>query len=61
MRADGAAADYVPLADGTAVAGGLGGGQEAPLWFRLNLSPYGGVQAGTLVQTVTYQAECGAP
>ena len=61
VRADGAAADYVPLADGTAVAGGLGGGEAAPVWFRLNLTPHGGVQAGELVQTVTYQAVCGAP
>ncbi len=41
VRADGAASDYVPLADGTAVADGLGGGQEAPLWFRLNLVSHG--------------------
>ena len=52
---------YVPLADGTAVAGGLGGGEVAPVWFRVNLTPHGGVQAGELVQTVTYQAACGAP
>ena len=62
VRADGGAADYVPLADGTAVADGLGGGQEAPLWFRLNLTPYTDLQGKTtLVQYVTYQAVCSAP
>ena len=48
-------------AQGTAVAHGLGGGQEAPLWFRLNLVPHGGLQGGTLVQNVTYNAQCGTP
>ena len=52
---------YRPLAADMSVAGGLEGGAELPLWFRLNLSPHGGVQAGTLVQTVTYQAACSAP
>ena len=59
VRADGGAADYVPLADGTTVADGLGGGQEAPLWLRLNLMPYTDLQGGTtLVQYMTYQAKC---
>ena len=48
-------------AQGTAVAHGLGGGQEAPLWFRLNLVPHGDLQGGTLVQNVTYSAQCGMP
>ena len=61
VRVDGAGGAYVPLADGTAVAGGLGGGEVAPVWFRVNLAPHGGVQAGELVQTVTYQAACSAP
>ena len=52
---------YRPLAAGMSVAGGLEGSAELPPWFRLNLSPYGGMQAGTLVRTVTYQAVCGAP
>ena len=52
---------YRPLAAGMSVAGGLEGGAELPLWFRLNLSPHDGLRAGTLVQTVTYQAVCGAP
>ncbi len=59
VREDRDAVDYVPLADGTAVADGLGGGDEAPLWFRLNLTPYEDLQGGTtLDQRVTYQAEC---
>ena len=61
VRADGAGGAYVPLADGTAVAGGLGGGEVASVWFRVNLTPHVGVQAGELVQAVTYQAVCGAP
>lgn len=62
VRADGGAADYVPLADGTAVADGLGGGQEAPLWFRLNLVSHGDLRGGgAIVQHVTYSAECNMP
>ena len=57
----GAGGAYVPLAEGMTVAGGLGGGETAPLWFRLSLAPYGEVPAGALVQTVTYQAVCSAP
>ena len=52
---------YRPLTAGMSVAGGLEGGAELPLWFRLNLSPHDGLRAGTLVQTVTYQAACSAP
>ena len=58
---EGAGGPYVPLANGTAVAAGLGGGQEAGLWFRLNLDPYEDVRAGMLVQEVTYQAMCRVP
>ena len=56
----GAAGGWEPVANGTtAVAAGLEGGDEAPLWFRLNLTPYPNLEAGTtLVQRVTYQAEC---
>ena len=62
VRVDGDDAEYVPLAVGTAVADGLGGGQEVPLWFRLNLVPYEDLQGGTtLVQSVIYQAECTPP
>ena len=53
---------YTALAEqGIPVARGLGGGEVAPLWFRLNLIPYGETQAGTLVQTVTYEAVCSTP
>ena len=46
---------------GTAVADGLGGGLEAPLWFRLNLAAYDDVHGVDLTQYVTYVAECGGP
>ena len=58
---EGAGAGYAAVGNGTAVARGLGGGDVAPLWFRVNLAPYGGVQDGTLVQHITYQAECSPP
>ena len=61
VSTDAAGGAYRPLAAGMSVAGGLEGGAELPLWFRLNLSPHDGLRAGTLVQTVTYQAVCGAP
>ena len=59
-----AADDYSALADGPAavVARGLEGGDAAPLWFRINLAPHGGAPAGvTVVQHVTYAAECAPP
>ena len=59
----GAAGPYSPVANGTAVAAaeGLETG-DMTLWFRLNLTPYPDLQAGTtLVQSVTYQAECALP
>ena len=46
---------------GTVVADGLGGGLEAPLWFRLNLAAHGDVHGVDLTQYVTYVAECGGP
>ena len=57
----GAGGPYTALANGTGVAHWLAGGQEAPLWFRLNLTPYGDMQGGTLVQEITYQATCNVP
>ena len=60
----GAGAGWAPVANGTNVAAaeGLKGGGEAGLWFRLNLTPYPNLQDGTtLVQYVTYQAECALP
>ena len=62
VGAAGPGGPYAALADGTAVSAGLGGGQEAPLWFRLDLSTHGGLRGGTtLVQDVTYRAECVLP
>ena len=54
----GAGGEYAALANGTAVAGGLEGGGVEPLWFRLNLTPYGEVQGSAFVQYVTYLAQC---
>ena len=51
------------LADGTApspLAAGLGPGGESGLWLRINLDGRP-EQAGTLVQHVTYVAECAPP
>ena len=61
VSAGGQGGPYGPIADGgtTAVAVELGGGEVAALWFRANLSPHGGVQASSIVQYVTYQAQCG--
>ena len=54
---------YAALVDGTAVvARGLEGGDEAPLWFRLNLVSHGDLRGGgAIVQHVTYSAECNMP
>ena len=60
----GPAAGYSALAGGPAVvvANGLEGGDAAPLWFRINLAPHGGAPSGvTVVQYVTYAAECAPP
>ena len=61
VGAGGGAGDYTAVAEGTAVARGLSGGDVAPLLFRLNLTPHGGLQGGTMVQNVTYQATCSPP
>ena len=58
------AGEYEPLADdgtGTAVLEGLEPEAVGGLSFRLNLTPYDGLIAGALVQSVTYQAECIPP
>ena len=53
---------YVALEQGMPVARGLGGGQGAPLWFSLNLAPHADLRGGaTVVQHVTYAAECAPP
>ena len=58
------AGEYEALADGgsgTAVLEGLEPSTAVDLLFRLNLTPYDGLLAGALVQSVTYQAECVQP
>ena len=46
-------------ASGTGVAeSGLGGGQQASLWFKMDLRGQDGPQSGNLVQNVAYVAEC---
>ena len=57
----GAAAGYAAVGEGTAVAAGLGGGDDKPLWFKLNLTAYDAVQGGTITQSVTYSAQCAEP
>ena len=44
-----------------AVADGLGGGQEEPLWLAINLTGHAQVNGTRLVQDVAYTAECGGP
>ncbi len=50
--------EYAAIGNGATVARGLGGGDVAPLWFRLNLTPYGEIRGINLVQHITYQALC---
>ena len=57
----GSDAGFAPLPAGgasAAVASGLGGGLEAPLWFMLNLTGHAQVEGVELAQRVTYTAEC---
>ena len=44
-----------------AVAHGLAGGADYPLWLRINLTGHDRVDGTELVQRVTYTAECGGP
>ena len=56
--------DYVAVSEGVDMANGLGGGQEAPLSFRLNLTAYGKdvvAPGSTLAQYITYLAQCSPP
>ena len=55
---EGISGEYVALANGTAVAHELGGGDSAPLWFRLDLTSYDEVQGSALVQYIEYHAQC---
>ena len=54
---------YAAFVDGAAVvAHGLVGGDEVPLWFRLNMVSHGDLRAsGAIVQHVAYSAECNMP
>ena len=56
----GSDAGFVPLPTGgaAAVASGLGGGLEVPLWFMLNLTGHAQVEGAELAQRATYTAEC---
>lgn len=54
----GSGGEYAAIANGTTVARGLGGGDVASLWFRLNLTQYGELPGVNLVQHITYQALC---
>ena len=58
---DGRGGAYVAVGGDAAVARGLGGGDAAPLWFRLNLTPYDAMQGGAVSQSMTYNAECALP
>ena len=52
---EGIGGGYAAVDSGAAVAVGLGGGEAAHLWFRLDLAPYGEAHAnGTLVQRTAY-------
>ena len=51
----------LPAEGGTAVAQGLGGGQNTTLWFQLDLTAHGQINGSRLVQQVTYTAECDEP
>ena len=55
---DGPREAYEPLAEGTAVSSGLFPGGEDRIWFRVNLSEYPELPGSSLVQYVTYTAEC---
>ena len=52
---------YAAVGEGTAVAAGLGGGDDRNLWFKLNLTQYSAVQGKTITQSVTYNVQCTEP
>ena len=62
MSTAGSDAGFAPLpaAGGAAVAHGLGGGLELPLWFVLDLTGNSLGPGTELVQHITYVAECSA-
>ena len=60
LSAAGSDAGFAPLpaSGAAAVASGLGGGLEVPLWFMLNLTGHAQVEGAELAQRVEYTAEC---
>ena len=48
----------LPAGGGTAMAAGLGGGGDRPLWFKLDLTAYDAVQGETITHAsrTTYRA-----
>ena len=66
ISTDGQDGPFAPLpASGApvpaAVAHGLAGGTDYPLWLRINLTGHDRVDGTELVQRITYTAECGGP
>ena len=51
----------VAEAGATPVAVGLGGGEEAQVWFKLNLAGHTEVSGTTITQSIEYLAECRGP
>ena len=51
----------VAEAGATPVAEGLGGGEEAQMWFKLNLAGHPAVSGTTITQSIEYLAECSGP
>ena len=61
VSADGPGAGYVEVGSGGEIgaASGLAGGQELPLWFRIDLTGHSQMEDAEIVQHITYQALCG--
>ena len=62
MSTAGQGGAFAPLPEGgapAAVAHGLAGGADYPLWLRINLTGHDRVDGTELVQRITYTAECG--
>ena len=59
VREAGRAGGFELAAGGAEIAQGLGGGLNTTLWFQLDLTEHGSVNASRLVQHVTYTAMCG--
>ena len=64
MSTAGQGGAFAPLPEGgapAAVAHGLAGGADYPLWLRINLTGHDRVDGTELVQRIAYTAECGLP